>query len=810
MLWGNCDAQFTPRPLGPLRDIASQLHGSLARLLSAGADRSEVFVAVLDELSRRPTIVVFEDVHWADEPTLDLLSFLARRVGARPALLLLTFRDDELGPRHPLRLLLGELATLGHVRRVNLPPLSEPAVRSMIGDRSLDPGELHRQTAGNPFFVTEVLANPGHSVPPTARDAVLARAARLSRSAREVLQAAAVLGPRVRPSTLIAMGFGETASIDECLSLGMLIGQSDALAFRHELARQAILEAISPVLRVRLHRQALHVLLADAPERRDPVRLAYHAHGADDCEAVLLHAPTAARQTAAATGHRQAAALYRLALGCADRLPVPQRAALLEAYSWECNVIDQRSEAIAARETAVALWQAAGNRVKQAENLARLVPMLIGVGRNLDAERSSREAVTLLEPLPLGPEFALACRTQALVALARRDADAAIRWGERAIGLARQCGDDDVAGMTESAVGSAWAMLDYERGRAYLDRRLNAALAEGRATHAANLFVHLGQRAAELHQFEPAEHYLTRGLAFTDGRDLDIFHLLLLAWRSVTLMYLARWDEAELVCRRVLMRAGMSAANRLPALVALGRLRARAGMPDAAGVLDEALAVASAIGTSDTLGAVRAARAEHAWVNGDHARTRAEACAAYELAVREHHTWVAGELAYWRWQAGDVSPMVDWLPEPFACEIAGEWRSAATAWRRLNCRYEEARALASGDEEARRTAHQRLQQLGARGAARRLGRAMRSAGLTGIPRGPYASTRANPFGLTPRQLDILRLLAAELGTNEIADQLSIAPKTVDHHVAAVLAKLEVHSRKAAVTRARRSGVLSEK
>jgi DNA-binding CsgD family transcriptional regulator len=233
-------------------------------------------------------------------------------------------------------------------------------------------------------------------------------------------------------------------------------------------------------------------------------------------------------------------------------------------------------------------------------------------------------------------------------------------------------------------------------------------------------------------------------------------------------------------------------------------------MPDASPVLDEALDVATSIGTSDTLGAVRAARAEHAWVNGDHARTRDEACAAFELAIREHHAWVAGELAYWRWQAGDATPAVDWLPEPFAYEMSGQWRAAAAAWRRLSCPYEEARALASGDEDARRAGHQQLQQLGARGAAQRLGRAMRSAGLTGIPRGPYASTRANPFGLTPRQLDILRLLAVDLGNAEIADRLSIAPKTVDHHVAAVLAKLEVHSRKAAVALARRAGVLDEK
>jgi len=209
------------------------------------------------------------------------------------------------------------------------------------------------------------------------------------------------------------------------------------------------------------------------------------------------------------TAHREAAALYGLALNCAADLVPSERAALIEAYSWECNVIDQRSEAVAARQTAVALWEAAGNTLKQAENLARQVPMLIGVGRNDAAERCSGEAVALLEPLARGAEFALACRMQALVALARRDPTGAISWGERAIALAQECGDPDVTGMTESAVGSARMILDYEGGRAYLDQCLRRALADGRATHAANAFAHLGRRSAEL---------LLRGAAAARGR----------------------------------------------------------------------------------------------------------------------------------------------------------------------------------------------------------------------------------------------------------------------------------------------------
>jgi DNA-binding CsgD family transcriptional regulator len=803
VLWGTCDAQFTPRPLGALLDMAAQLRAPLPGLLISGADRSVVFSAVLADLQHRPTIAVFEDVHWADEATLDLLRFLGRRIAATSTLLVLTYRDDELGPRHPLRLLLGDLVGSPAIRRVAPPPLSEDAVRALVGERAIDAAELHRRTGGNPFFVTEVLASCGSGVPPTVRDAVLARAARLSPAGQEVLQAAAVVGPRVEYWLIEAMSAADAGAVDDCLARGMLVAQRDALGFRHELARQAVLETISPARRRALHGTALAVLRAVPAGRRDAARLAHHAAEAGDGAAVLEHAPAAARQAAAATAHHEAAALYALALGHADELAPAERAALLEAYAAECNVTDRRAEAIAAGRAAVEVWRDLGDQVRQGEILARLVPMLIGVGRNADAERCSGEAAALLEPLPPGPELALAYRTQALVHLAERDAAAAVAWGRRAIALAERCAEDDVADMTHVAVGSALMLEDYERGRAYLEARLAVELAAGHQRHACNALAHLGRRSAELHRFAAAERYLADGIAYTDGRDLDIYRLLMLAWQSLALVHLGRWGEAAAVGRRVLVRAGMSAANRLPALVALGRLHARAGLADAQAALDEALELAESIGTADTLGLVRAARAERAWLAGDRAGTLAEACAAYDLAVRQRHAWVAGELAFWRWRAGGALGALDGLPEPFALQMAGRWRAAADAWRRLGCPYEQARALADGDDAARLGALALLQGIGARDAARRLGRALRSAGVASVPRGPYAGARTNPFGLTARQLEILGLLATELSNTEIATQLSIAPKTVDHHVTALLAKLDVHSRKSAAALARR-------
>src|SRR3954451_21540011 len=216
ILSGACDALSTPRPLGPLVDIARQSNGDLRRLLASGAAREDVFNALLDVIAREatPTILVFEDIHWADEATLDLLRFLPRRLGDLPAVLIATYRDDEIGPSHPLRVVLGDLATAQAIRRIALAPLSAGAVQTLAAGSSLDPETLHQSTRGNPFFVSEMAASGSNGIPQTVRDAILARSARLSRSARAALETAAVIGFLSEGWLLMQMLGAEAGAVD--------------------------------------------------------------------------------------------------------------------------------------------------------------------------------------------------------------------------------------------------------------------------------------------------------------------------------------------------------------------------------------------------------------------------------------------------------------------------------------------------------------------------------------------------------------------------------------------------------------------
>jgi tetratricopeptide (TPR) repeat protein len=476
-LWGACDPLSAPRPLGPLHDIAPGLGSELPALLARDAGRVELFGALLDALGRTPRCIVFEDLHWADEATLDLLAWLGRRIERTHTLLLATYRDDEIGGAHPLRRVLGALPTAA---RVTLQRLSEDAVRHLSGTRAVDATSLHRVSGGNPFFVTELLAlNGAQGVPPTVSDAVLARLAPLPAAARSVLDVAGVLGPRIEPALLLDIAVADIATLDACLAAGVLQEASGTLEFRHELARQAVLGAISLPRRQDLHRRVLHALRSTPGV--DVARLAEHAEAAHDRDAVFAFAPLAARQAATAGARRQAFAQYARALRFADeRLPDDEHAALLEAFALVCLGVGEGSAGVRARQQAIALRARRGEVRQQAESLCRLNNLLVGMGRNAEADEALTQAFTLLATLPPCRELAYAWRTRAHLTMLRGDDTAAIEAADRAIALGEQFGDQEIVISALNSKGTSMTQIDFEAGCALLEQSRRLAQQAGR------------------------------------------------------------------------------------------------------------------------------------------------------------------------------------------------------------------------------------------------------------------------------------------------------------------------------------------
>ena len=795
-LWGSCDALFTPRPLGPLHDIASQLGGTLRKLLDREAQRPLVFSSLLHELTTcdTSTILVFEDVHWADEATLDLIKFLGRRIHPIPALLILTFRDDEVGPLHPSRTVIGDLPKSA-VTRLELSLLSEAAVLTMQqqAGRSLD--NLFKITGGNPFFVTEVLTSKGEGVPATVIDAILSRAAKLQPPARDIIELASIVPPRIEEWLLREILAPTEESLESCVDGGLLIYERGMLRFRHELARQAVENSLSPTKSVQLHGRVLRALLNKDIAQIILPRIVHHAAHANNNDAVLRFAPQAGKRASAMGAHKEAAAHYATALRFAVPLPPAERASLFELHADECHIISQFTEAIASRESAIALRQQIGDRLHEGENLSHLAHSFVVEGRTTEARQANDRAIALLTTLEPGPQLATSYRYRAYLLMGDRENDEAIRWGRKALELAERFPNNETLTHAHNAIGSALILSGNEdEGRMHLERSLALALTGGLDSLAAAAYGNLGSAFGEVYRFPLAERYLSTGIAYCADRDIDGTQYYMTAWLALTYLYMGRWTEATDMALSVVDHSFSSVISRIMALVALGRVRARRGDPGVSEVLDEALVLAMQTSTLQRLAPVRAARAEAAWLTGDNKQAAEEASAAYALALRKKHAWFVGELANWQRQAGCMIKLPAWAARPFALHAAGKWADAAREWNMRTCPYEQAMALADGDETAKRTALTMLEELGAGQASAVLRRRLRDQGVRSIPRGPRPGTKGNPAGLTARELEILTLLTENLQNSEIASRLFISPKTVGHHISSILSKLNVRSR----------------
>ncbi|HKG25750.1 MAG TPA: AAA family ATPase, partial [Thermomicrobiales bacterium] len=605
------DALSTPGPLGPLIHIAPALGLPVDAMLQSGTTREHLYQQILTALqgANEPTILVGEDAHWADEASLNLLRFLGRRVGDLRVLLIVTYRDDELGQRHPLRIVLGDLATAPAVRRLPLPRLTVEAVQTMAAGKLLDAREVYALTGGNPFFVSEVLTAGGAGLPASVRDAVLARAARLSREERRVLDAAAVIGSSVGFELLDAIVEGHAEpGIEACLSVGIMEFRDDELLFRHELARAAILDTMSPVRRVVLHRRVLAALEEGPIQRRDLAQLAHHAEAAGDRESVLKYATTAAQQAASLRAHRQAAAQYARALRFADQLPPAEQADLLERRSYECYLTALFDEAVTASEAALALRRQTGERLREGDDLRWLSRLYWFIGDAAAAERFGREALGVLSDLPAGPELAWAYSNQAQLRMLARDADEAVAWGERAIALAEQLGETEVLVHALNNTGAAKLLREDESGEALLERSLALAREHGFEDHVTRAVSNLTWSGMLRYRFSGIEDRLADGITYATEHDLDAMRLYLKATRALLHLHLGEWADALDEASTLARHPTLIAVTRIIALHVIGLVQVRQGVGDA-GALDEALVLAERTGELMRLGPVRAARA---------------------------------------------------------------------------------------------------------------------------------------------------------------------------------------------------------
>lgn len=798
---GACEPLSVARPLGPISDMAPKLGGRISELLRCG-DRSGVFAATLEELSlgRTLRVMVIEDAHWADESTFDFLQFLARRIAAAHVLVVVTFRDDHSDRTSPMSMLLGDLASLAPVRRLSIPSLTLSGVRSLAAATPLDAEKLHRDTGGNAFFVTEVLRQGSYAIPVSVADAVMARIARLPRTARDAIEVAAVVGGKVQPAMICELAGTGASELDECATTGFLLSDGPYLVFRHELARQAVLGAIPPMRRAQMHAKVLDRLRAVASDPGNLARLAEHAEEAGDASAVLEFAPSAAAAAIALGSHREAAFQYRRALRFAVALGAREQAELLERLAIECYLIDERAEAIDAWREAIRLWERLGDTLRLGDGLRQLADGFIHSGGRAESELAANRAVEVLEPLGPSAELAMAYAEQGRLSMLAEDSAATIEWGEKTLKVAAPLGHVRALARVDNFLGVVTARGGDPDGEALLKRGLELATDAGLEDEATWAYINLACIAFERLDLGAMARFYEAGLAYCDEHDLYSAALGMQAGLGEARFWSGRWGEAVELCRPALATPRVS---RVSALVVLARVRSRRRDPDVWPLLDEALDLAVQADELQFLGLVAAARAEARWLGGQDNQVATEVREAFELALNVKSPWFIGELGWWLWRVGALPTAPPGAPGPFALQIKGDWKAASSQWDAHGFPYEAAMALVDSPQEADvRAAVETFDRLGATASREFALRRLRQLGATSIPRGQRSSTRSNPGGLTSREIEVLRLLEHGMSDPEIAKAMFLSPRTVSHHVSAILAKLEVTSRREAARVAR--------
>jgi DNA-binding CsgD family transcriptional regulator len=388
--WGHCEDTPRLRPLAALRDVARELDGALLALIDGGSALGVLYEAVAAQLNPCTgcTVLVIDDLQTADAATLDFVAYLSRRISARPVVLVLSHRNDVGGPCSDLRRLLGGLPA-GEVLRIALQPLSPPAVTELAVRHGHAPSGLYAASGGIPHYLTALLeAGPtmavdtsaALSLPPALRDTLRHHLEGLETAQRELLDTLCVFDSPVEwwlAQTLLTPA--ALAAVDDAVAQGWLVLRSGMLSFRIGLRRLATLDALPPMQGLRRHAAALAALSHPPPGVATPpaARLLAHAAQAGDAAQVLRLAVLAARESARAGAHREAAQQLALALRFESCATLEQRAWLWERWSAEAalSAVDER--VIKARRHAVDLWRQLGRREAVARNLRALAGLQV-------------------------------------------------------------------------------------------------------------------------------------------------------------------------------------------------------------------------------------------------------------------------------------------------------------------------------------------------------------------------------------------------------------------------------------------------
>ncbi len=780
----SCEPIGRPLAFGPLLAAPDPLSDAVRDELDRGGVRPSVYRAMLELLCGQPTVLIVEDIQWADEATLGLVRHLAKHVASASSVIVVTLRPEEIDPAHPFQVVTADIGRLA--TRIDLPPLSVDGIRQMVSDTALSAPAVHAATLGNPFFVEEIVRHPETDIPATVTDAIEALIGSLPAETREAVELIALTADGIDLDLLA----DREEAVDLACRRRLLVVSGTRVRCRHDLIRATVARRVPPTRARRLHRHIFHLLQRDSSGLVRTAELAYHSHlGGMEAEAAR-YSVDAARTAARSGSHREAALAYGWAFEHRREIPADRLAHVLRAAAYEHLLVNDFLTAIQMAETVL---ETATDERERGEANAWIALFAIRQSHTDLAERHAIRALDLLRPF--GPSVALARAETVLAAipLVRGASGDAIAQAERAVQTARASGARAVEADALITLGSALVNLDRVDGFGLIEEGGRLAREVGSLDAAARAVYQLGKIPFEEMRLSDAARLMDEGLVYLASEELDAWYVALEVTRAHISVTRGEWEAAAVSLARALPRPTCLSTETEGALVDARRLM-RVGDPAALEALDLGLSRADVgVGYSKDVLATELAM-EAAWLGLLNEGAAADRYTRMtDIAQRFGDHWSLSRLAFWAIRLG-LAPPPGPLRGPVGDEIEGDPIKAALRWRESGYPVEAAIVEAFTPGASLRDVFAELERLGALGMTAGLRMRLRERGVTGIPRGVQRATEAHPGGLTARQQDVLALIAAGYTNDAIATELFVSSKTVSHHVSAILTKLGVENR----------------
>ena len=807
---GTCDALFTPRPLAPLYDIIPQLKMNPLHQRSGMTERTRLFGDFFQDLSNRssPVVIVFEDIHWADEATLDFIKFLSRRITQTSSLFICTYRDNEISSHHPLRNVLGQLAP-DSFTRIQLPVLSKQAVEKLAVEKGYSGENVYSISGGNPFYVNEILASYSEGVPENIRDSILSVYNRQEEATRQLWENLAVLPTGFEISYLQKMDIGFTAAAETAIDSGILIVKEGQIWFKHELYRRTIETSLSPLKRIALNKKILDLFRDRFEEKGEIERIIHHAKNANEYDTVVKYAPLAARQAAAVGAHIEAARLYLSAIEYYQSKDSSVLIQLYESYAYECYLTNQIKDAIIYTGKSLQLWKEKGDEEKTGNSLRFLSRLWWFDGSRKNAEDYAMQAIAILDKQPDSATKAMAYSNMSQLKMLSEETAPCIFWGEKAIAIAKDLGNQDILCHALNNVGAVRmkTAATEQEGRERLQESLDIALKNRYHEHAARAYTNLGSGSVTMKNYVPGKKIIDEGIQYCEENDLDSWTNYMSSLKARILLETGQWAAAYRIADNLLKNERQAGINKIVALAVIATIHMRRGNNEALPLLLKAKESAFETKESQRIVPALVALLEYEWIYGTIFIEATDIEQALEITKGAESIIERNDLAFWLRMAGrgDISLLKRYAG--YEMNKPADAIKAATAWKEKECPYQQALALFKTGDDGKRKAIAIVHELGATAVYEKLKMDMRSSGIKSIPRGARKTTLSNPAQLTDRELDIIQLLKEGLRNKEIAARLFISAKTVDHHISSILFKLDVNTRAKAVQEAARLQIL---